>query len=191
MTIRQPKPSERLDDDWSEYNGRPMTEEEFVALDDAEETDLEYYDGAAWEKGLVDRNHRILAGEFAYHFGLLRRAIGGEQGPEGRVRLTTGRRAKPDAAYWLPGIPSGNDSIPTVAVEVRSPDQTMASQRRKCRMYREAGVPVCWLVDPISRTAEVFEAELDGEPLPADGVLRSDVLPGFEISLADLWKAID
>jgi hypothetical protein len=40
-----------------------MTEEAFLALDDAEETDLEYYDGAAWRKGLVDRNHRGRAGK--------------------------------------------------------------------------------------------------------------------------------
>jgi Uma2 family endonuclease len=97
----------------------------------------------------------------------------------------------PDAAYWLPGIPSGNDSLPTVAVEVRSPGETMASQRRKCRQNREAGIPIAWLIDPISRTVEVFEGDLDGEPLAPGTALRSELLPGFELSIAELWVLID
>jgi Uma2 family endonuclease len=192
MAIRQPhRRRQRYDDDWSEFHGRSMTEDEFRALDDADETDLEYYDGAAWRKGLVDRSHRALAGKLAYYFQLLVNASGGAQGPEGRVRLPGGRDLKPDAAYWLPGVPSGNDSLPTIAVEIRSPDQSMASQRRKCRMYRDGGVPVVWLIDPISRTAEVFEGDADGEPVPVDGVLRSEGVPGLEIPIAELWAALD
>jgi Uma2 family endonuclease len=168
-----------------------MTEAQYLAIETGHETNLEYYDGAAWEKGVVDRRHRILAGEFTYHFGALRRRIGGEQGPEGRVRLPGGTYRMPDAAYWLPGVSSGEDSLPTVAVEIRSPDETMASQRRKCRDFRAAGVPVCWLVDPISRTVEVYEGDLDGEPLAPDAVLSSGLLPGFEVKVADLWAAID
>ena len=192
MAIRQPLRQEAAQgDEWTDYNGRPMSEAEFVALDDSCETDLEYYDGAAREKGVVDRNHGVLAGEFSGRFWLLAREAGGEHGPERRVRLPDGKYLKPDAAYWLPGIPAESDSLPTVAVEVRSPTETMASQRRKCRWYREAGVPVVWLVDPISRTVEVFEGDLDGEPLPAAGVLSSPLLPGFAVPLPELWAALD
>jgi Uma2 family endonuclease len=168
-----------------------MTEADYLALDDAEETDLEYYDGAAWRKGFVDRNHGVLAGQLTFALELHCRGQGGEQGPERRVLLNDGRYQKPDAAYWLPGIPKGNDSLPTLAIEVRSPDETMASQRRKCRRYRESGIPVTWLIDPISRTAEVFEDDLDGEPVPAGGMLRSELIPGLEISLTELWAALD
>jgi Uma2 family endonuclease len=192
MAIRQPgQRVEELDDDWSEYHGMPMTEEAFLALDDAFENDLEYYDGCAWEKGLVNREHGIIAGEFTFHFVLLSRSHGGEGGPERRIRLPDGKAQKPDAAYWRPGIPSGNYSIPTVVVEVRSPDETMASQRRKCRRYREGGVPICWLIDPISRSVEVFEGESDAEPLPLGGTLQSPLLPGFELPVAELWAALD
>jgi hypothetical protein len=41
-------------------------------------------------------------------------------------------------------------------------------------------VPVCWVVDPISRTVEVFEGDIDAEPMPPDGVLWPEVRPGFE-----------
>ena len=193
MAIRQPARQVPIpeDDDWSAFHGKRMTEAEFLALDDAYETDLEYYDGAAWEKGLVDFNHGSATTEVLARFWIFARSAGGHYGPERRVRLPNGKDLKPDAAYWLPGIPSGNDSFPTVAVEVRSRSETMASQRRKCQLYRDAGVPIAWLIDPVSRTVEVFEGQLDAEPLPPDGVLRSELLPGFELPVADLWKLLD
>jgi Uma2 family endonuclease len=191
MAIRQPLPRRRRDDDdWSEFHGRTTSEEEFLALDDAEETDLEYYDGAAWRKGWVDRNHGVLAGRLAYFFEVLANAIGGEQGPERRVRLPSGRALKPDAAYWLPGVPSGNDSLPIIAVEVRSPDETMASQRRKCRMYREGGVPVAWLIDPISDSRGV-RGRCRRRARAGRRVLRTELVPGLEIPIAELWAALD
>src|SRR5690606_27678708 len=125
------------------YHGQPMSEAEFLALDDAEETDLEDVDGVAREKGVVDRNHGCIVHEIEGRLRLYRREAGGAAGPERRVRLPNGRYRKPDSMYWLPGVPSENDSIPSLAIEVRSPDETMASQRRKCREYREAGVLVC------------------------------------------------
>lgn len=60
----------------------------------------------------------------------------------------------------------------------------------KCRFYRAHGVDVCWLIDPETRTALVFEGERDGEEPPA-GVLASPLLPGFSLALADLWNALD
>ena len=44
MVIRQPTRA-RESDDWSEFYGVPMAVEEFLELDDSEETDLEYADG--------------------------------------------------------------------------------------------------------------------------------------------------
>jgi len=190
MVIRQPQRL-RDSDDWSEYNGVPMPVEEFLHIDNTEESDLEYFDGAAWVKGLVDRKHRVLIGTFDFHFGLYQREHGGEYGPEGRVRLAPNVYRKPDTAYYVAGTDASNDSLPTVAVEVRSPDETMASQRRKCRMFREHGVPVCWLVDPVSRTVEVFEEGRDGERLPSDGVLETALLPGFWLRLEELFGALD
>jgi Uma2 family endonuclease len=193
MAIRQPTRRIAIpdDDDWSAFNGVSMSEAEFVALDDAHETNLEYYDGCAWKKGLVDRNHRVSTGELDGAFWAYKKLIGGSFGPEGRVRLPNGRHVKPDTAFWLPGIPSGNDSLPTVVVETRSPNQTIVSQRRKCRMYREAGVPIAWLIDPIRRVVEVFEGDRDADPLPSDGVLSSPLLPGFELPIRDIWAALD
>lgn len=80
---------------------------------------------------------------------------------------------------------------PTLAVEVRSPDDTMAEQRAKCRFYRNHGVDVCWLVDPASRTVEVFEAGREGAVLGANDTLTTPHLPGFALELSALFAVLD
>jgi Uma2 family endonuclease len=64
----------------------------------------------------------------------------------------------------------------------------MTEQRAKCRLMRENGVDVCWLIDPVRRVAETFEGVLDGEPV---SVLESAFLPGFTISLEELFGELD
>lgn len=116
--------------------------------------------------------------------------MAGSRAPEGRSNSPRLYR-KPDLATRAAGSPAGNDAIPTLVVEVRSPDETMASQRRKCRMFREHGLPACWLIDRTSRSIEVFEDDLDGETLPVDGGLASKYLPGFELKVPDLFATLD
>jgi Uma2 family endonuclease len=67
----------------------------------------------------------------------------------------------------------------------------MAAQRRKCREYREAGVLVCWLIDPIARVAQVLDDDIGAEPLPAGGALSTKHLPGLEIPLKELFAVLD
>ena len=116
---------------------------------------------------------------------------GGASGPEGRVKMGELPNFRiPDVAYWAPGRPTGNDTLPTLAVEVRSPDQTMTELRQKCRQYRQAGIDVCWLIDPKNRAVEVFEGRLDARTL-SEPVLSSKFLPGFELGLEDLFRVLD
>ena len=179
------------DDDWSAYAGTRMRVEDFLALDDAEETNLEYVDGLVLEKAVADRNHRNIVGELDYRFGGYKRIKGGEFGPEARVRLASGRYRKPDTAYWAAGTDASDDALPTVAVEVWSPGETMASQRAKCRMFLGAGVKSCWLINPKTRTVEVFEAGVDGRVLRAAAVLESGFLAGFSVPLPELFAVIE
>jgi Uma2 family endonuclease len=72
-----------------------------------------------------------------------------------------------------------------------TPDQKVADLRAKCRLYRARGVDLCWLVHPDERWAESWDASNDGVRLAPQGALESAVLPGFRLSLAQLWAAID
>lgn len=168
-----------------------MTEAEYLALPE-EKPYLEYVDGLVLQKPMPNADHRRLVNYVSIELGLYARGTHGDAGPEGRIRLGEVPNYRiPDAAYWAPGQPSGDDSIPTFAVEVRSPDQTMDELRAKCRFYRRNGVGACWLIDPESRSVELFEGDADGKPLGLDAELTSVLLPGFSLALKDLFAVLD
>jgi Uma2 family endonuclease len=81
------------------------------------------------------------------------------------------------------------ETIPDLVVEIRSKDDTVAELKRKANDYVKAGVTIVWLVDPIASNATVFRAKSEPVVLAHDGVLAEpDILPGFELRLADLFK---
>ncbi len=175
---------------------RRMTEAEYLAIPE-EAPYLEFVNGEVLARAMPDRNHMVIIQSIAVAIGLYVRANGGVSGPEGRSRfIGTGGAIDyrlPDYSYWRLGIPDSDGDVllpPTLAIEVRSPDEPMASQREKCRFYRERGVDVCWLIDPVSRSVEVFEDSLDGEPVAHNGTIQSARLPGFSLPLSELFAAV-
>ena len=113
----------------------------------------------------------------------------GRAGIEARAKLGELPNYRlPDLSYWKPGIPRGDEAPPTLAIEIRSQSQTLAELRRKCEFLRSTGVEACWLIDPVSRTAELFEGPRRGDLIEA---LRADCLPGFELPLSELFAILD
>jgi len=169
-----------------------MSEAEYLALPE-EKPYLEFVDGLVVQKAVPNRAHGLLIWQFDIELGRYADSHGGEAGPERRVFLDrTGRKYRlPDTAYYGPGVEQGDDVVPTLAVEVRSPGESLNAQREKCRQFRENGVAVCWLVDPASRTVEVFEDGRDGERLHGAVNLASSHLPGFSLSLEALFDVLD
>jgi Uma2 family endonuclease len=185
MAIRQ-----SLDDSpLSAYHGRRMSEEAYLALPE-EKPYLEYVDGVVLQKPAAGADHRRLVQFVCFELGLHIRAVGaGQAGPEQRSHLHANYRL-PDVSYWAPGVSDDDDSVPTVAMEVRSPDQSVAELRGKCHAYIASGVREAWLIDPRSQTLEVFDADRNGESLASTELLTSANLPGFELKLADLFAVI-
>ena len=172
-----------------------LTAEEYLALPE-EKPYLEYVRGEVMPKMAPDRNHAGLAGELSYRLGQYRHEHGGFFGPEGRVGFLEPadmRFLLPDVAYWAPGRDVGERILtpPTLAIEIRSTDQAIAGLREKCRYYRQHGVDVCWLVDPMTRTVEVFEDETDGRSARPGELIESRHLPGFRLSVSELFTVID
>ncbi len=191
MAIRTPRPKRQERQAASRYHGMRMTEKEYLALPE-EKPYLEYVDGVVLQKPMPNASHRKLVTRFVVALDSYATSVGGDSGPEGRIAFPTSSNFRlPDAAFWGPGVPSGDDSIPTLVVEVRSPGQTMGELREKCRFFRRNGVEVAWLADPESRTVEVFEEGRDAEALTAPAVLTSPALPGFELDLAGLFGVLD
>src|SRR5437588_66928 len=80
-----------------------------------------------------------------------------------------------------------------LAGEVLSPSNTRAEIARKRREYFAAGTRLAWIVDPKTRTVEVYtSAEKPDVILSEDGTLTGgDVLPGFTLELRGVFAELD
>lgn len=84
------------------------------------------------------------------------------------------------------------DGAPDLIAEVLSPNTRARDLNEKAALYARAGVREYWLVDPRTRaiTVRAFEAGTE-LTVRESGVVRSTILPGFEVDVAalfaDLW----
>jgi len=175
----------------SRYHGVRMTPEQFLALPE-EKPYLEYVHGMVLQKPMPKLVHGQIAAEVTFALRLYQADHAGHAAVEVRAAVGAVPNYRlPDVSFWAPDRRFADDSLPTLAVEVRSPSQTMAELREKCRFFRANGVDACWLIDPDARTAEIFEGEQDGVALAPDGTLTAIKLPGFGLSLEALFAVID
>ena len=106
---------------------------------------------------------------------------------------------KPDLAFVRRGrLPGGQPQhgwttvVPDLAVEVISPGDEAEDLEQKLREYREAGIPLIWVIYPISRSAHILGANRPRVELGPDGVLDGeDILPGFKLPLSELFAAAE
>jgi Uma2 family endonuclease len=78
--------------------------------------------------------------------------------------------------------------IPEIAAEVLSPSETPRTIHRKLKQYFAAGVKEVWLIDPEAREVEIWTGPtLPDRALTTGEALASPLLPGFALSLGDLF----
>lgn len=166
-----------------------MTPEEYLALPE-EKPYLEYVDGVVLQKPTPNNDHAELVIRLgAFLTAWIENGGGGRVGTEARSRLGELPNFRlPDLSYWKPGTPREYVGPPSLAVEIRSPDQTIAELRRKCEFFRSSGVEASWLIDPGSRSAWLFEGRKRAVEVE---VLRAGVLPGFELAVDRLFSVLD
>ncbi|QDV33118.1 Uma2 family endonuclease [Tautonia plasticadhaerens] len=81
---------------------------------------------------------------------------------------------------------------PELVIEVVSPNDLAEEVNARLSDYLRAGVPLLWLLYPLTRQAQVFRADGTANWIGPDGVLDGeDVLPGFSCSLRELFSVID
>jgi Uma2 family endonuclease len=83
------------------------------------------------------------------------------------------------------------DGPADLVVEVVSPESAGRDRGDKFYEYREAGISEYWLIDPQLKQAEFYQLDAAGlyqNVLPADGIYRSRVLPGFWLRVEWLWR---
>jgi Uma2 family endonuclease len=89
---------------------------------------------------------------------------------------------QPDQAIRVP---------PDLAVEVLSPATAHHDRGRKLATYDRYGVAEYWIVDPVSRRVDVYRrqdsAQLKADTATVEDILRSPLLPGLELKVAQFF----
>jgi Uma2 family endonuclease len=179
---------------------RSMTLDEFLALPE-EEPALELAaDGTVTQKVSPKGRHSSLQGGFVeliHNFARARRMA--RAFPELRT-VFGGAAYVPDVAVYrwerIPAtaegeVPDDFTEPPDIAVEIISPGQTVTTLVRKCIWYVEHGVILALLVDPVDRSVLLFRPNALPRALRAtDAIDLSEVLPGFEATVDQLFSAL-
>ena len=102
---------------------------------------------------------------------------------------------EPDVAFFsaqkipvnaeIAGYP---EAIPDLVVEVTSPSDSRREVHDKARMWLSHGVRLVWVVQPQTRTVDVYQADGDAATLgEQDSLAGLDVLPGFTCAVSAVF----
>jgi Uma2 family endonuclease len=81
------------------------------------------------------------------------------------------------------------EGIPTLVVDILSPNDTIEEIHEKITVYQAAGVPLVWVVHPYDRTVTVYRSDGKLEWFNADEELSGEPhLPGFRVPVARLFE---
>lgn len=79
------------------------------------------------------------------------------------------------------------EAMPEFCVEVKSRSNTYDELREKAKFYIANGAKLVWLVYPAKRIVEAYTSE-GSELFTENETLTSDVLPNFELAVADIFE---
>jgi len=81
------------------------------------------------------------------------------------------------------------DGVPTLVVEILSPNDTVELTHEKVRTYIRAGVPVVWVLDPEDRTVKVYRPGVEAESFNVTHRMpEHSALLGFAPGVAELFE---
>ena len=161
---------------------------------------LEYEHGVVSQKVAPNFHHSALQYEFAElinRFARPRRLA--RAFPELRTTFAGFSRVPDVAVYAWTRIPRDStgkiilDSFipPDLAIEIASPGQRINSLVRRCRSFIDNGVQLALLVDPRNESVIVVRPDSVSDPLRGEQQIDlGEVLPGFELTVAELFAAL-
>lgn len=124
------------------------------------------------------------------------RKLGRVTASSGGFRLPndSGDVRAPDASFILAQkLPRTTENygelVPDLMFEVKSKSDSVAKLRQKIQQFLELGTKVGVLVDPRTRTMEVYRLNDDKVVLKDGDVLQvSELLPGWELPVIEVWS---
>lgn len=173
------------------------TVEEFEQIADSPENKdrlLELIDGEIVEKMPTEEHGVVVTNLILKLAGFVNEGKLGRVGTEVRHRSPSNNRNArlPDVSFnsaKRPLVKKGSvPEMPDLAVEVQSPDDTIKEMRESARFYLAHGSKVVWLVFPMQRIIEVYTSGEESILTENDTLTGGDVLPGFSLAVADVFR---
>ena len=181
----------------SKWHGQRMSLQEFLALPE-EKPALEFKDGVVAQKMAAKPVHGAIQSylvEVINQFARPRRlGIGFSE-----TRFNEDDWSPvPDVAFYrresltVRRAPADFTAAPDLAIEILSPGQTVTDLLQKCLDYLERGTRVAVLVHPAEETVFVLRQGETLALLKGDSRVKlDDVLPGFELTVHQLFAAVN
>jgi Uma2 family endonuclease len=142
----------------------------------------EYRDGVVSPKATPTKLHSLI--QFALQ--MLLRGQGVQPLPELTLRVSPTRYLVPDVCVAQGDFPGPYPTEPVLlCCEILSPEDRLGTMLGKCEEYHAWGVPFCWVIDPVKRTAWEYHAA--AEPHWVAETLRASEL---SVSLEELFSAL-
>ena len=178
--------------------GRPITLEEWAAMDEDEPGEL--VDGRLEEEEVPGAVHEIVVMWLARLLGNWLGERGWILGSDAKYAVRRDRGRKPDLAIYLSNRKLAREGVirvpPDIAIEVVSP--TPRDERRdrieKMDEYASFGIRFYWIVDPMLQSLEIWQL-VDGHyarvASATDGTFQN--IPGcadLAIDLSALWTRL-
>ncbi len=173
-----------------------MTAEAFMALPDDGRV-LELWEGMVVKMAPPGRGHGRLVAEVAGSLIVHVRRRGRGQVLAGDSAVIVARRPDTvlgadvavfvEAARDEPYLPGASTEPPDLVVEIASPSDRPRAVRDKADRWLAAGVTEVWIVWPEEDAIEVVRTERDPVHFGANDNLTTDLLPGFELPLNELF----
>jgi Uma2 family endonuclease len=169
--------------------------EAYIALPENRDRQLELIDGDIVEKNVPTERHGITAANFVTEVRIYLK-----QNPIGRVAVEVRYRRpgdqynarQPDVSFRADRSQAVVEKgavpqMPDLAIEIKSPDDSLREMRDRADYYLANGSRMVWLAYPDKRIVEVYTLD-DILILTEDDILDGgDVLPGFKMSVRDVF----
>lgn len=171
--------------------------EEILELPKNSDRLLELIDGEIVEK-MPTEEHGVIARNISFALTAYNRQHKlGRVGVEVRQRLPHEKlnSRMPDISFSMAQRPlvrrGGVPEVPDLAVEIKSPSDSIRKLRAKAAYYLENGTRLVWLVYPEKRLVEAYRLDGDVEILlEGDTLDGGEVLPGFTLLVADVFADV-
>jgi Uma2 family endonuclease len=175
---------------------RLYTVDEFERIADSPESQdrlLELINGEIVEKAPTEKHGLVVGNIYGPLWTFVKQRRSGRVVMEVRHRMPDDQHNAriPDISFTAgnrPVVDKGSvPQMPDLAVEVKSPRDSLRRLREKARYYLANGARLVWLVIPEKRLIEVYAPD-DEQILTEDDVLTDGaVLPGFTLAVRDVF----